>query len=106
MYTHQQLAIMLFPELINILKVLKSKDLPRRLTPVIVEALIQEYNILDIQGNPIPIEVLNEQYQKGREEQIQILKDLGYSGDTKKKHMNELWELIASVETVSNAKKE
>lgn len=95
---------MLFPDLLNILKVLKPDGLPKRLNPTIVEALIQEYRVLDRQGNPVPLESLKGQYQEGRKEQIQILKDLGYSGDPTKKHMNELWDLIAQVEgTVSNA---
>lgn len=81
-----------FPELMNILKVLSLKPLPKRLNPTILTALIQEHS--DFQ-----IDELNKQYKEGRQELVKKIVELGYCGDIKKLHLNDLWNLLGELES-------
>lgn len=83
-----------FPDLLDILKVLSS-ELPKRLNPITLTAWIQE-------RSDVPLPDLHEQYKTGKQELTNKILELGYSGDTKKLHLNELWELLAEVESNVN----
>ena len=80
-----------FPDLINILKVLSPDALPKRLNPTVLIAWIQE-------RSNIPIDKLDKQYKEGKQELTDKLLELGYSGDVKKLHLNEMWFLLAELE--------
>lgn len=83
-----------FPDLLDILKVLSS-ELPKRLNPITLTAWIQE-------RSDVPLSDLHEQYKTGKQELTNKILELGYSGDTKKLHLNELWKLLAEVESNAN----
>ena len=83
-----------FPDLLDILKVLSS-ELPKCLNPVTLTAGIQE-------RSNVPLSELHEQYKAGKQELMNKILELGYSGDTRKLHLNELWELLAEVESNTN----
>lgn len=83
-----------FPDLLDILKVLSS-ELPKCLNPVTLTAGIQE-------RSNVPLSELHEQYKAGKQELQDKLLALGYSGDTRKLHLNKLWELLAEVESNTN----
>ena len=83
-----------FPDLLDIYKVL-YRDVPKRLTPIILIAWIQ-------QRSDIPLGDLHQQYKAGKQELTNKLLALGCSGDTRKLHLNELWALLAEVESNAN----
>ena len=80
-----------FLDLINILKVLSPDALPKRLNPTVLVAWIQE-------RSDVPLPDLHKQYKDGKQELTNKILALGYSGDTKKLHLNEMWVLLAELE--------
>lgn len=87
------LIFMLLPfcDLLDILKVLSSER-PKSLNPITVTAWIQE-------RSDIPLSDLHEQYKTGKKELTEKILALGYSGDTQKLHLNDLWRLLAEIES-------
>lgn len=80
-----------FCDLLDILKVLSS-ELPKSLNPIILGAWIQE-------RSDVPLPDLHKQYKDGKQELTNKLLALGYSGDTKKLHLNDLWNILAEIES-------